>query len=671
MKVFHQLMYMFAALWVFTCMFTKEIMAQCGSFGDPIINITFGNAANPMTRLPEGETDYILHNGIGFMGPEYYMITDNAFNGAPDDPGAYHNLRDHTGDPGGGMLLVNASWDPGIFYTSIQPGLCTHTDFNFSAWVVNVSPPEMSTCEGISLPIHLQFEILNPDGDILAVLPIGPIAGSDNPEWVQYDVSFSTGDYAEVQLIIRNLGEGGCGNNLAIDDIQFRPCGPGIDLDASLEIWEIEEDNTVFLCIEENNVTFESNLDGGYNTPIYQWQLREGGYGVDWIDIPDETQSTLTVVQPDDNTWYRLTVASSAENLRNESCRVVSDPIRVLHGQTPVVNYPLVNDILTCINQSVELQPADFEMADIGPLTYQWHVWSGNDWEQIPGGDGAHHTPLADVSGAFHYQRRAVNVCGVDFPINEYIIQVMPIEQASLIFEIPALCIDNEGMVLEGGMPAIFSNGLAGIYSGPGVIDGVFYPHLAGIGNHTIIYSPPGVMCGNPAISTIEVMPLVSMDNMIDAKILPGQHIRLNPVSNATSFAWDPDPSLDRYDVRDPLANPTITTTYRVVATNDAGCEKEGFVTVAVLSDLIIPNSFTPNGDGINDVWEIEGLEDYPNVFIQVFNRWGSLVFSSKGYDTAWNGQFSGTPLPSATYYYTISSDVFEQPLNGAVTILR
>src|SRR5690606_2326090 len=106
---------------------------------------------------------------------------------------------------------VNASEEPGAFYTSVQSGLCPNTAFNFSAWVVNVSPAVMSTC-GPALPIHVQFEIYSLDGDTLAVLNTGEIPGVDNPEWQQFEVSFNTGDNTAVRLVIRNIGPGGCGN---------------------------------------------------------------------------------------------------------------------------------------------------------------------------------------------------------------------------------------------------------------------------------------------------------------------------------------------------------------------------------------------------------------------------------------------------------------------------
>ena len=86
---------------------------------------------------------------------------------------------------------------------------------------------------------------------------------------------------------------------------------------------------------------------------------------------------------------------------------------------------------------------------------------------------------------------------------------------------------------------------------------------------------------------------------------------------------------------------------------------------------LTIPNTFTPNGDGINDLWEIHGLAFYPNCEITVYNRYGSLVYKSKGYSKSWDGNYNGAPLPSSTYYYIIDPGNKNPKVSGYVLILR
>ncbi|MDB4835192.1 gliding motility-associated C-terminal domain-containing protein [Cyclobacteriaceae bacterium] len=114
-------------------------------------------------------------------------------------------------------------------------------------------------------------------------------------------------------------------------------------------------------------------------------------------------------------------------------------------------------------------------------------------------------------------------------------------------------------------------------------------------------------------------------------------------------------------------------TTIIVVTANEQRCSVSGELEVTVLANIVIPSAFTPNGDGTNDVWLIEGIETYENPSIKIFNRWGSLVYSSFGYQNDWHGTSNnGGSLPNATYYYIIElNDPGQRTYSGDVTIIR
>jgi gliding motility-associated-like protein len=89
-------------------------------------------------------------------------------------------------------------------------------------------------------------------------------------------------------------------------------------------------------------------------------------------------------------------------------------------------------------------------------------------------------------------------------------------------------------------------------------------------------------------------------------------------------------------------------------------------------SCLVIPNAFSPNSDGFNDQWVIEGLELYPNAEMRIFDRWGSRVFySPNAADDPWDGTFDGKTLPIDSYHYIIDLHNDQKPLTGNVTIVR
>lgn len=90
------------------------------------------------------------------------------------------------------------------------------------------------------------------------------------------------------------------------------------------------------------------------------------------------------------------------------------------------------------------------------------------------------------------------------------------------------------------------------------------------------------------------------------------------------------------------------------------------------LPTVVIPNAFTPNGDGINDLWNIKSIEAYPKCLVSVYSRYGSLVYQSRGYARSWDGTSNGTPLPTGTYYYIINLNEGESlPLTGYVALIR
>lgn len=89
------------------------------------------------------------------------------------------------------------------------------------------------------------------------------------------------------------------------------------------------------------------------------------------------------------------------------------------------------------------------------------------------------------------------------------------------------------------------------------------------------------------------------------------------------------------------------------------------------LSTISIPNTFTPNGDGINDTWDIKYLDYYPKSTVNIFNRWGQKLFSSIGYPIPWDGTFNGSVLPAGTYYYIIDPKDGQGIFSGWVAIIR
>jgi len=90
-------------------------------------------------------------------------------------------------------------------------------------------------------------------------------------------------------------------------------------------------------------------------------------------------------------------------------------------------------------------------------------------------------------------------------------------------------------------------------------------------------------------------------------------------------------------------------------------------------SDIEIPNFFTPNGDTVNDEWYPRNISPYPNITVEVFDRYQRLIVKYEGIDNAWDGSYDGKPLPSGDYWYVIrlNSQSDDREFKGNVTLYR
>lgn len=121
-------------------------------------------------------------------------------------------------------------------------------------------------------------------------------------------------------------------------------------------------------------------------------------------------------------------------------------------------------------------------------------------------------------------------------------------------------------------------------------------------------------------------------------------------------FEWIPPNYLSNTNTLSPVSTPEESTTYFLSLTTPDGCTYQDDITVNVFDPISVPNTLTPNNDGINDTWLIGRIDNYPNAEVTVFDRWGQQVFKTIGYTNSrrWDGKQNGKQLPSGTYFYSI-----------------
>jgi gliding motility-associated-like protein len=199
--------------------------------------------------------------------------------------------------------------------------------------------------------------------------------------------------------------------------------------------------------------------------------------------------------------------------------------------------------------------------------------------------------------------------------------------------------------------------------------------HPTNTTTYTVIVSNGNCSATDSVTIIVNPVPYVFAGN--DTTIQEGTPIQLNVTTDATnpSFIWTPSLYLSQNNIPNPVSTPQSTITYIITVTSENGCSNSDSITITVVQQtepqLIIYNTFTPNNDGINDTWHIEGIEMYPDNFLTIYNRDGMKVYEKKGYANEWDGKYYGNDLPAATYYYILDLGNGSEPLKGHVTIIR
>jgi gliding motility-associated-like protein len=172
----------------------------------------------------------------------------------------------------------------------------------------------------------------------------------------------------------------------------------------------------------------------------------------------------------------------------------------------------------------------------------------------------------------------------------------------------------------------------------------------------------------------VRVAPTPVADAGLDRSVLKGQSVRLSGTATGAGpfeYSWNPPQYLDNPSVSNPVSTPLTDIGYALTVTDrQSGCSGSDSVKVSILEKFTVPNTFTPNGDGINDRWEIASLGQYPGCVVEVYNTIGLRIYRSVGYPTPWDGTMKGRKVPAGTYYYVIEPGSGEPRKAGYITVL-
>jgi gliding motility-associated-like protein len=618
-----------------------------GSIGDPVRKYDFGRGTIDRGAAIPDKTNY-EYDDVDVPNDGQYTIVKTTAGMSHVSQRNWLEVTNHTpNDPDGYMMLINADeHQAGIFYQATIPDLCPGTTYDFGAWIINVMARQ-------GIRPNLKFIIETTSGVLIKQFDTDPILEGSSTDWKRYSTTFKTGaNIDEVVVKIMNNGLGGGGNDFALDDITFSVCGPVIipSIDGVVT-------PTKSLCIgETKNVDLSAEpTPGVYINPQYLWQEMDVN-GI-WQDMSTETTNKYTkhfVNAKVGSYKYRLLVAETG-NINSANCRANSPTFELNVSPLPAI--PIANGPITvCVDDPIQLSVSNAS-------SYKWTFPDGSSSDQ--------QSPIINNATANMAGTYLVTVT------NDAGCQASTSTTVSVIPR-PVAIIDPVSPICKGSSTNLNARG-GNTYrwvpaTGLSATDDA-NPTASPTRTTTYTVYASNGFCESSAQVTVEVYKDLIAAAGPDLKIIKGNKTVINgSVSgdNVGQVFWTPADYLDDPFKLNPTAKPPVSTTYTLNVLSSTGCTSStSEVFIEVYEKLIVPNSFSPNGDGINDVWNIIAIDTYANPSVKIMNRYGQMMFQSDGYAKPWDGKHRNEDVPAGVYYYMIYLEPGLKPLSGSLMVIR
>ncbi len=587
-----------------------------GSKGNPVFYENFGSGDNFGPALPAGTTSY---NYVSSAPEDGQYTLSNTINLTS----SWHVSEDHTFNEAsngvnGYALIVNASVNPGEFYSRTVTGLCVNTTFEFSAYVMNIYNSGSNACSDNGIPVNVTFEIWNLSGTtLLRSGSTGAINGTPNPVWNQFALTFTTTIETGVILKMRNNGSGGCGNDLAIDDIAFRSCGDF----AKITSTGITGDR-LLVCEDQTPVNLPMNIEiTGSNATAYQWQKSLDGSV--WTDIAGANSLNYQATNIIVTTLFRAKIAQDAINLSNPFCFTIAETFTIIvlpRPQPPISN----GDKTICESDSIPL----LSVVSDPDLSYNWY-------NSAVGGSllsAASASYLPTTAGSYYVESFVPNINCVSANRTKITLTINP---SPISFDVNKYFCEGESLELQATSSTEYLWSTGETSQSIIVNDVGFYSvrvtndfGCSGTQNFNVIKYL------NPAIPTFSVI-----ENTV---------VFLNSVDDEFEYSID-----------------NINFQFSPIFYNVSGGQHTGFVreihncgnSKADFLVISIPKFFTPNNDGYNDFFFVKDMQLLQKPIIYIFDRYGKLLKQLTAANPSWDGKYNGHEMPSTDYWYRMNYD--------------
>ncbi|MEO8761768.1 MAG: PKD domain-containing protein [Bacteroidia bacterium] len=385
--------------------------------------------------LAAGLTNYPYVTGFPPNG-SYVISNSSDPSGATSYAGDYiQRIGDHTGNPNGYMMVINADYPPSTVYTRHVTGLVPNTTYVFSAYLSNNDDPTVNTivCAGQYIYANVKFQIEYPAGTVVGSVSSGnlPLSSSINLlNWQQYGFVFTTGSsQTSVDVVMINNAPGGCGNDYVVDDISLSICCTNfitnttkdtIICTSSSAVLSAESATSYTWSTGSNNQSITINNTGTYWVQV---QPQTGCKETDTVHVTFNTPPTINILRDTticSNTNYVLSASQANATNYNWSTGATSPSITPLNSGIYWVdlniNQCIVRDSATiniidgpvlsvlnysaCIGQSIIIAPTI--SGGTPTFIYNWNGgYNGSSFTTTPLADSIYSISVTDANGCF------------------------------------------------------------------------------------------------------------------------------------------------------------------------------------------------------------------------------------------------------------------------------
>ena len=547
----------------FTGVTASFSQATCnGSFGQPIVNITFGQGPNPGATLaavvPGASTNYTYVAPTG--NPAANIVLDGNYaiiNSTPANP-YWLQTGDHTNNGNGYMAFFNAAPNPGEFYRQQVSGLCSGTTYEFAAWIMNALDNSKAAN---TVPPNVTFKIYNPANLVtpLVAFSTGDILPTSTVIWRQYATLFTTPTgINSVILTLSNNNIGGSnsfGNDLAIDDITFRACGPL----TTASFAQATALNTLTLC-ENAGFNLYGTVSSGLNNPACQWQISNDN-GNSFTNINNATILNYAAAGLPLGTYKFRLISQETANINAPFCKFFSNIIDLT--VTPLA-VDAGADTSFCSNGTVVKK-----LAATGGTIFSWSPAALLNNPNIA-------TPTATVNTTTKFYVTVSNSNGCS-NIDSVTVFVKPL---------PALVSPGNSIICPDSTLSLSASGASSYNWGPGiyVADSLSANTVFTGTQYGSLYFMTVTGTNNGCAKTdsfqifLKFKPLTQ--TIPDTSVCSQQSIELT-TTGAGNYSWSPAFQLDNPNIASPIFRGNVSQKYYVKGTF-AGCSTTDSVTITV-----------------------------------------------------------------------------------------